>query len=166
MAEPFLGEIRPFAFNRIPWGWLPCEGQELQIQSYQALFSLLGVTYGGNGSTTFKLPDLRGRVPLHKGNTVAYGAVGGEATHTLSVSEIPAHTHQVYTSSGTANQPSPENNTWGSVNGRSIYATTANTTMSPAAMSATGQSNAHNNMQPYLTLSFCIAVQGIYPIRN
>lgn len=140
----------------------------MPIQQYQALYSLLGTTYGGNGSTNFAVPNLQGRVPLHQGNTIAYGAVGGEATHTLTVNEIPSHTHEVLADSGNTNQPSPQNNAWGAVNGRFIYATTttANTTMNAAAMSVEGQSNAHTNMQPYLTLSFCIAVQGIYPSRN
>lgn len=168
MAEPFLGEIRPFAFGIIPQGWIPCNGQRLPLQQYSALFALLGTTYGGDGIANFAVPNLQGRVPLQQGNTMAYGAVGGEATHTLSVNEIPAHTHEVLADSDNTNQPSPQNNAWGAVNGRFIYATTpnANTTMHAAAMTVAGQSTAHNNMQPYLAISFCIAVQGIFPSRN
>lgn len=168
MAEPFLGEVRQFAFGIIPKGWLPCNGQLLSIQQNQALYSLLGTMYGGNGTTNFAVPNLQGRVPLHKGNTITYGVAGGEAMHTLMINEIPTHTHQVNANADIGTQSSPKDNAWGLVNGRSIYATIPNAdmTMNAAAMTVTGQSNAHNNMQPYLTISFCIAVQGIFPPRN
>ncbi|MEC1179520.1 tail fiber protein [Metasolibacillus meyeri] len=166
MAEPFLGEIRLFAFNRIPKGWLPCNGQLLSVNSNQALYSLIGATYGGDGRTTFALPNLQGRVPVHQGAGINYGTAGGEATHTLTVNEMPQHTHTAYADTANATQASPQNNTWGTVSDESIYAQSGNVTMNVAALSSAGQSAAHNNMQPYLALSFCIATSGIYPSRN
>ncbi|WP_342559308.1 tail fiber protein [Metasolibacillus sp. FSL K6-0083] len=166
MTEAFLGEIRLFAFNQIPNGWLPCNGQLLKTTANQALYSLLGTTYGGNGQTTFALPNLQGRVPLHKGQSISFGEAGGEEAHTLTVAEMPAHTHAVYADAATTTEASPQNHTWGTVSGETIYAQNSNVTMNIAALSSAGQSAAHNNMQPYLALSFCIAVVGIYPSRN
>ncbi len=166
MAEPFLGEIRLFSFNKIPNGWLPCNGQLLPITGNVALYSLLGCTYGGDGKTTFALPNLQGRVPLHQGNQIAYGTVGGEEAHTLTINEIPSHTHQITADSSTTDKPSPKDNTWGAVNGKNIYAKKDNTAMNEAALSITGQNKAHNNMQPYLSVSFCIAKVGIFPSRG
>lgn len=166
MAEPFIGEIRPFAFGVIPNGWIPCNGQVLPISGNQALYSLLGPVYGGDGKTTFAVPNLQGRVPLHRGSTIGYGTMGGEAEHILTINEIPSHSHQIYADSGTANLSTPQNNAWGSMSSKSIYAQNVNATMNTAALSTTGQSKAHNNMQPYLAVSFCIATMGIFPPRG
>lgn len=166
MSEPYLGEIRLFANNFAPKGWALCQGQILSIQQNSALFSLLGTTYGGNGTTTFALPDLRGRVPIHFNSTFPLGAAQGEASHTLTNSEMPAHTHMA-SGSSTASQPTPNNQVWGTDTSVNLYGTaTALTTMNAGAISTTGGSQAHSNMQPYLVLNYCIALQGIYPTRN
>ncbi|HEU4962730.1 MAG TPA: tail fiber protein [Bacilli bacterium] len=164
MSEPFLGEIRMFANNYAPRGWMLCEGQILNINQYQALYSLLGAVYGGNGVTTFALPDLRGRVPIHVSTTIPLGQKAGEATHTLTQNEMPAHTHQVFASTTTTTEVSPLNNTWG--NQPNLYSTTPTTTMNNEAIGSSGGSQAHDNMQPYLSTNFAIAVQGIFPSRN
>ncbi|MEK5330419.1 phage tail protein [Lysinibacillus sp. FSL W8-0992] len=166
MAEPFLGEIRLFSFDKIPRGWLPCNGQLLSITTNTALYSLLGFTYGGDGKTTFAIPNLQGKVPIHAGNQIAYGLAGGEAEHTLTVNEMPAHTHQITADSSTTDKPSPKDNTWGAVNGKDIYAKNDNVAMHEAALSITGQSKPHTNMQPFLSVSFCIATMGIFPSRG
>lgn len=165
MAEPFLGEIRLFPFGLIPRGWAPCEGQILQIVTNQALFSILGTTYGGNGTTTFALPDLRGRVPVHVGPNASYGQSAGEAAHTLTVSELPAHSHQVQASSNPADAVSPQGTAWAST--ASPYAAVSpNAKMNLSAISAAGGGQPHSNMQPYLAMNFCIALEGIYPSRS
>lgn len=163
MAEVFLGEIRFFAYSKIPAGWLPCQGQVMQITQYAALFSLLGTAYGGDGTSTFQLPDLRGTVPLGMSPDYPAGKKGGEAVHPLAVNEMPAHTHQATGSTKGPSVTSPKDNTWAAV--ATAYAPTANTTMAAQALSSAGASAPHSNMQPYLTLSPCIAIQGIYPPR-
>lgn len=164
MAEPFLGEIRLFAFNVIPRDWAPCQGQLLQIRQYQALYALLGVVYGGDGVTTFGLPDLRGRVPLHISPDYRLGAAGGESAHALTVNEMPSHTHQVAASNALASSIPPAGNIWPqSVN--TYSADGPNVQMGPNAISVAGGSQPHNNMQPYMTLSFCIALSGSFPSR-
>lgn len=164
MAEPYLGEVRIFPISYAPKGWLSCEGQVLQIQQYQALYSLLGTVYGGDGITTFALPDLRGRVPIHVSSSLRLGTKAGEAAHTLTTNELPQHTHQAYGSSNPATTTSPQGNVWAQANG--LYATGATVAMNSAALSTTGGGQAHNNMQPYLAVRFCIATQGIYPTRD
>lgn len=167
MAEPFVGEIRTFAFGVVPKGWALCNGQLLQINSNQALYSILGIRYGGDGRTTFALPNLQGRTPIHMSSNYPIAASGGEAAHTLTINEIPQHTHQANGSLTNADMPKPEGNTWATTaTARPIYAATANTTMNAAAIGTAGESQAHNNMQPYTAISFCIALQGIYPSRN
>lgn len=166
MAEPFLGEVRLFSFDKIPHNWLPCDGRLLPIRQYVALYSLIGTLYGGDGKTTFALPNLQGRVPLHKSDQIAYASMGGEATHSLTINEMPNHTHEVYADEGVTDKPSPKNNEWGTVNGNNIYASNINTQMNAMAITATGQNLAHNNMQPYLVVSFCIAIMGIFPPRS
>jgi microcystin-dependent protein len=165
MSEPFLGEIRAFGLNYAPQGWALCNGQILPINQNMALYSLLGATYGGNGVTTFALPDLRGRVPIHNGNGISYGQSAGEEAHTLTVQEIPPHIHTVSASSSEANEKSPENNLWAKTEETS-YAATGNSTMSGAALTNAGASQPHANIQPYTVVNYCIAIQGIFPSRN
>lgn len=165
MAEPFLSEIRIMSFVFPPKGWALCNGQLLPINQNQALFSLLGTTFGGDGRVNFGLPDLRGRTPIHVGSGHTLGERGGEQAHTLSIAEIPQHTHVWNANSVTATTNTPTatsvlanstgENVWGP--GTNLQA------MSPATVGNTGGSQAHLNMQPFLTLSFCIALQGIFP---
>jgi microcystin-dependent protein len=167
MSSPFLGEIRIFSFNFPPKGWAFCDGQLLPINQNAALFSLLGTTYGGNGQTNFALPNLQGSVPFHAGGGLSLGQVGGEINHTLLQSEMPAHTHVVTASSNVADQVTPAGNYWAK-GIASAYAGAAgiNGAMAATAIPSAGGSQAHNNMSPYLVLSFCIALQGIYPSRT
>ena len=165
MSEPFLGEVRMFSFNFPPKGWAFCNGQLLAINQNQALFSILGTTYGGNGQTNFALPNLQGRVPLHTGNGINLGQAAGESAHTLTLQELPQHTH-VPASGGAANTASPASALPGQNTSQSFYAGNPNTNMNPADITATGGSQPHDNMSPYLTLTFCIALQGIFPSRN
>lgn len=166
MAEPFLSEIRIMSFNFPPKGWAFCNGQTLPINQNQALFSLLGTTYGGNGQNNFALPDLRGRVPIHMGAGFILGQAGGETAHTLTMSEMPAHTHLAQGSGTAANTNTATNSTLLGIQ-NNVYNPPANlVAMSPTEISNAGGSQAHQNMQPYLTLSFCIALQGIFPSRN
>ncbi|USG65062.1 tail fiber protein [Brevibacillus ruminantium] len=165
MSEPFLGEIRLFANHYAPRGWMFCEGQILQTTQYQALYSLLGNVYGGNGVTTFALPDYRGRVPIHVSPSFPRGTSAGEANHTLTINEMPQHTHQVSASSNAATSPSPLNNAWAAA--ENIYGPAATMVqMNQSAIGTAGGSQPHNNMQPYLVLNYAIAIQGIYPSRN
>ncbi|MBL7973227.1 MAG: phage tail protein [Prolixibacteraceae bacterium] len=168
MAEPFLSEIRIMSFVFAPKGWALCNGQILPINLNQALFSLLGTTYGGDGRVNFALPDLRGRTPIHAGSAHTLGERGGEQAHTLSIGEIPQHTHTVQisdtpgesvTGAGKilANSGDEKRFTSGETNKK---------LMSPATTSGIGGSQAHLNMQPFLTVSFCIALQGIFPSPN
>ncbi|MBN2387247.1 MAG: phage tail protein [Anaerolineales bacterium] len=161
--EPFLGEIKIVSFNFAPAGWAACDGQTMQIVQNQALYALLGTTYGGNGSTTFGLPDLRGRVPLHFNATYPPGNAGGEAGHVLTAAEMPSHTHTVSASDAAANAPSPTGNTWAAANNG--YAAAPDATMKPAALGTTG-GQPHENRQPYLVLNFVIATTGIFPSRD
>ena len=166
MSDPYLSELKIFSCNFAPRGWAMCNGQFLQINQNQALFSLLGTTYGGNGQTTFALPDLRGRVPMHTGDGLTLGQRSGEESHTLIVSEMPVHTHQA---NGSANGPtvtSPNSNFWASNTGFTPYGTTPGISMSSEAVSNVGGNEPHNNMSPFLTLTFGIALQGIFPSRN
>jgi len=165
-TDPFIGQIGIASFGFPPRGWAFCDGQLLPINQNQALFSLLGTTYGGNGQTTFALPDLRGRVPMHVGNGHTLGERAGEENHTLSITEMPQHTHVAQGSSNSPNASTPLNNFWASNTGFSPYSGTANEVMSPTAISNVGGSQPHFNMSPFLTLNFCIALVGIFPSRN
>jgi microcystin-dependent protein len=166
MAEPFLSEIRIMSFIYAPRGWALCNGQLLPINQNQALFSLLGTTFGGNGQTNFALPDLRGQVPIHVGQGHTLGEKGGEQAHTLSLSELPTHTHVM---NGTSTQGTL-NVTTANILGVSqtpIYNSAANLlAINPLTIPSVGGSQAHLNMQPFLVLSFCIALQGIFPSQN
>ena len=168
MAEPFLSEVRLFSFGFAPQGWAQCNGQLLPINQNQALFSLLGTTFGGNGQTNFALPDLRGRVPIHDGAGHILGERAGQQTHTLSIAELPAHAHNVNVINNTiADQQYPSATTrWASGGSFAGFHQSANTAMDPATVLPAGGSQAHLNMQPYLTLNYCIALQGIFPSQN
>jgi microcystin-dependent protein len=177
MSEPFLAEVIMFAGNFAPRGWAFCQGQILSIAQNTALFSLLGTTYGGNGQTTFALPDLRGRVPVGTGQgpglpSVNLGEVSGEPTHTLINTEMPAHNHAAQASGVSAggNSGSPGGGTWASSSNRdAIYSNTApDSPMAGGniAVGIAGGSQPHNNMQPYLGINYIIAIAGIFPSRN
>ena len=163
MAAPYLSEIRLFSFATPPKGWAQCNGQLLPINQNQALFSLLGTTYGGNGSTNFALPDLRSRAPIHVGSGFTLGQRAGEEAHTLTIQELPAHTHQMSGSGDGPTVTAPTNNFFSTGTGFSPYAATANVAMDLTCISNVGGSQPHENRSPYLALNFCIALQGIFP---
>jgi microcystin-dependent protein len=165
MAEPFLSEIRLMSFSFAPKGWAQCNGQLLPINQNQALFSLLGTTFGGDGRVNFALPDLRGRTPIHVGSNHTLGERGGEQAHTLSISELPTHTHTVQASASNANTPIPTNGVLARTTSANLYRNTASspTALNAATITNIGGSQPHLNMQPFLTLNFCIALQGIFP---
>ncbi|RNB89478.1 phage tail protein [Brevibacillus fluminis] len=165
MSEPFLGEVKMFGFSAPPRGWMPCDGRLLPINQNQALFAILGTTYGGNGVNTFALPDLRGSVPVQQGNGISLGESAGEEAHTLTQAEMPAHTHLLYCNEGEGNDKVASGNTWAK-NAINPYGTTVDSTMSSQALGQSGQGQAHTNMQPYVVTNYCIAVQGIFPPRN
>ena len=178
MSEPFLAEIRLFGFNFPPRGWALCDGQILPINQNQSLYALLGTTYGGDGRTTFALPELRGRTPMHEGtgpdNTVTQGQIGGSETHTLTHDEMPSHSHTVNATGDQGTSTSvdellTDNNVLASQarGGVPFYSDpTSLTVMDDDTIQPAGQGQAHNNMQPCLTISFAIALQGVFPSRN
>jgi microcystin-dependent protein len=166
MAEPFIGEIKMVAFDFAPRGWALCNGQLLPIGQNQALFSILGTTYGGNGTTTFALPDLRGRSPVHFGSQISLGQVGGEENHTLIQAEMPAHNHTVAGDSADASVSSPAGSVWAASGNDPFSSSAPNTGMNPASVSNAGGSQPHSNQQPYLVVNFVIALVGIFPSRN
>ncbi len=164
MSEPFLSEVKIVSFGFPPKGWAFCNGQIMAISQNQALFSLLGTTYGGDGIQNFALPNLQGRIPIHLGNGYIQGQVGGEVVHTLITNEMPSHAHVVQASKGMGTRQSPLGNYWAATPTPSYAApSTANTVL---ASSSAGGGQPHNNMPPYLTLTFIIALQGIFPSRN
>jgi microcystin-dependent protein len=168
MSQPFVAEITIYPFNFAPKGWAFCRGQLLPISQNTALFSLLGTMYGGNGQTTFALPNLQGRVPIHMGSSFTLGQVGGETAHTLTMSEMTQHDHVYNASSVAANTNTPTSSLGLAASaGSFLYGAPANLTpMNALAVSFVGGSQPHNNMQPYATISFCIALQGIFPSQN
>lgn len=167
MAEPFLSEIRIFSFNFPPKGWALCNGQLLPINQNQALFSLLGTVYGGDGRTTFGLPDLRDRLPIGVGNSHTLGERGGEVNHTLSLNELPTHTHNLAASDAQANSTRFGGANFASSVGGSVYSTSqASTVLDPQTITAIGGSQPHTNTMPILVLNFCIALQGIFPSQT
>lgn len=167
MSEPFIAEIKIVSFNFPPKGWAFCNGQVLQINQNQALFSLLGTTYGGDGRVTFGLPNLQGRMPVFGGlGSIILGERSGEEAHTLTINELPAHAHPILASGNIADQPSPANNYLPNDSVLIRYSNTPNASMSPAATSTAGGNQPHINMPPYLFLNFIIALVGIFPSRN
>jgi microcystin-dependent protein len=165
MSEPFLAEIKIVSFNFPPKGWTLCNGQLLPINQNQALFSLLGTTYGGDGRTTFGLPNLQGRIPTHGGNGLVLGERGGETSHTLNISELPAHNHVPVGSSASPTLGSPSGALWAKGNAQ-VFSPTPNSAMNPQCILPIGGNQPHENMSPYLVLNFIIALQGIFPSQN
>lgn len=173
MSEPFVGEIRMFAGNFAPRGWAFCDGQLLAVSQNDALFSLLGTIYGGDGRTTFGLPDLRGRIPIHAGTGPGLsqrrlGAKGGAENVTLTVNQLPPHNHDVPASASGASSGNPAGNVSANTAPTNVYSTSLATaqTMNSAAVSATGGSRSHTNLMPFLCVNFIIALVGIYPSRH
>lgn len=165
MAQPYVGEIRMFAGNFAPAGWMFCEGQLLPISENETLFQLIGTTYGGDGQSTFALPDLRGRIPIHQGNGFILAETGGVEEITLTVQQIPAHSHPLLISSATGTSSNPQNSVPSTTDGTiSLYiADPPNVNMNPGAISPTGGSQPHTNFQPYLCVDFIISLFGIFP---
>src|SRR5690349_5514045 len=167
MAQPYVGEIRMFAGNFAPAGWMFCEGQLLPISEYETLFNLIGTTYGGNGQSTFALPDLRGRVPLHFGNGFTLAETGGVETVTLTTNEIPAHTHALLATTTIATQQNVSPNVLAQASLFNPYINVSPTAvMAPQASGSTGGSQPHNNFQPYLCVDFIISLFGIFPTQT
>jgi microcystin-dependent protein len=167
MSEPFLSEIKIVSFNFPPKGWALCNGQLLPINQNQALFALLGTTYGGNGQTNFALPNLRGRVPIHFGNGQDLGESAGSTSVTVNIQQLPTHTHFAQGANTAATTPIPANTTLLANASAEVYADpSALTTLIAGTISNVGGSQPHNNMMPYLVLNYIIALQGIFPSRN
>jgi microcystin-dependent protein len=168
MSEPFLSEIRIFSFNYAPSGWALCNGQLLPITQNQALYALIGTTFGGDGTVNFALPNLQGRVPVHVGNSHVRGESAGEYVHTLAPAELAAHSHAANASSLDGDQPTPAGNVFAGTGTSQLYSSTA-TNLAPlmaGTLSTVGGSQAHQNTQPFLTLNFCIALQGVVPTQT
>lgn len=170
-TEPFIGQIKVFGFNFAPRGHASCNGQLLPINTNQALFSLLGTTYGGNGTTTFGLPNLQGRAALHFGqgqglSNYNLGQTGGEENHTLLSAEMPQHNHLAVASSNNADQTYPPNNLWANAGSAAGFSNAGGAVMNPQSLANAGSSQPHNNMSPYLVVNYSIALQGIFPSRN
>lgn len=164
MAQPYVGEIRMFAGNFAPVGWMFCEGQLLPISENETLFQLIGTTYGGDGESTFGLPDLRGRIPIHQGNGFVLAETGGAEEITLTVSQIPAHTHPFVASTNVAQDTNPQGKVLGQSSSLLAYIQdTPDTNLSPQAIASVGGSQPHTNFQPYLCVDFIISLFGIFP---
>lgn len=172
MSTPFIAEIKIISWNYAPRGWALCNGQQMPINQNQALFSILGTQFGGNGQTTFALPDFRGRAPIHAGGGYTVGQATGEEFHTLAMGEMPAHPHQVNASNQQANQatlvtpPGNTPNLLAAVTGAQYAGPSSLTPLTPDTISNVGGGQPHENRQPFLVLNFVIALQGIFPSRN
>jgi microcystin-dependent protein len=166
MSTPFIAEVKIVSFGFAPKGWAQCDGQLLPINQNQALFSLLGTTYGGDGRVNFALPDLRERLPLHMGAGFTMGQKAGENAHTLIVPEIPIHTHTPVGNSAQDTLTSLSGNRWGADGSNPFGSTAPNNNLAPASILPTGGSQAHSNQSPFLALNFVIALQGIFPSQN
>jgi len=166
-SEPYLGQIEYYAFNFSPRGWTTCAGQILPINQNQSLYSLLGTTYGGDGRTSFALPDMRGRTPIHPNGSFQLGQRSGEETHSLNISEMPSHTHLLQATTNNGNQTTPTGNTMAFDAPDETYSdATPNVTMHNSSIGTTGRGQGHNNMPPYLVINCNIAIQGLFPSRN
>jgi microcystin-dependent protein len=164
MAQPYVGEIRMFAGNFAPAGWMFCEGQLLPISENETLFQLIGTTYGGDGESTFALPDLRGRIPIHQGNGFILAETGGAEEITLTVNQIPAHSHPMLGSTNVSQDTSPSGKVVGQSGSALLYIQdTTDSNMSPLAVLPVGGSQPHTNFQPYLCINFIISLFGIFP---
>jgi len=164
MAQPYVGEIRMFAGNFAPAGWQFCEGEELPISENETLFNLIGTTYGGDGESTFALPDLRGRLPIHQGNGFILAETGGAEEITLTVQQIAAHSHPLLASGDVASSGNPANQLMGASPSLRMYReTTASVNLKANAISTVGGSQPHTNFQPYLCINFIISLFGIFP---
>lgn len=167
MGQPYLGEIKLFAGNFAPVGWAFCDGQLLSIDQWSALFSLMGTTYGGDGQSTFALPNLQSRVPVHQSDEYSMGQTGGVEDVTLDIAQIPSHAHTANAITSAATAPGASGNLPAAGAGTSLYsAQTPNTAMDPSAIAPTGGSQPHDNLQPYQALNFIIALEGIYPSQG
>jgi microcystin-dependent protein len=167
MAQPYVGEIRMFAGNFEIAGWMFCEGQLLPISEYETLFNLIGTTYGGDGQSTFALPDLRGRIPIHQGDGFILAETGGAEEITLTVQQIPAHSHPMLASSATASQTTPQTTVLATPTVPDIYRpSAANVGLAPQSIGSTGGSQPHTNFQPYLCVNFIISLFGIFPSQT
>lgn len=167
MAQPYVGEIRMFAGNFAPAGWMFCEGQLLPISEYETLFNLIGTTYGGDGQSTFALPDLRGRIPLHFGNGFTLAETGGAETITLTTAQIPAHSHPLLATTSIATQQNVTPNVMAEASLFNPYINVNPTApMASQAVSSVGGSQPHNNFQPYLCVDFIISLFGIFPSQT
>jgi microcystin-dependent protein len=170
LSEPFLAEVRIVGFNFAPRGWAFCDGQILPINQNQSLYSLLGTTYGGDGRTNFALPDLRGRTPIHvggsNGGTHVLGQKSGEETHTLAANEMPQHTHTLQGTNASGTATAPQGNVLAEASLNVYSAFSSAVAMGSGSVSNVGGGQAHDNMQPFLALNFCIALQGLFPSRN
>jgi len=167
MAQPYVGEIRMFAGNFPPAGWMFCEGELLPISEYETLFNLIGTTYGGDGQSTFALPDLRGRVPIHQGNGFTLAETGGVEEITLTVSQTPAHSHPVLGSTREGNRTTPASSIWATTAMEKPYIGAApGVNMAAQAIGSTGGSQSHTNLQPYLCVDFIISLFGIFPSQT
>lgn len=167
MSEPFLGEIRPFSFNFAPKGWAACNGQLLPINQNQALFALLGTMYGGNGQTTFGLPDLRGRAAMHVNQAHPQGESAGVESIALIATQLPSHSHPANASNVIASQASPAGKFWAQdSDGNVVFNSTGNAQLAADAIGPSGGGQPHPNMQPFLVVNYCIALQGVFPSRS
>jgi microcystin-dependent protein len=166
MAEPFIGELKIFGGNFAPAGWMTCAGQPLPIAEYDALFHLIGTTYGGDGETTFALPDLRGRAALHQGSGYAIGQAAGSEAVTLSAAQIPSHTHTALGSNAEASNSAPSANALGAVGAEPLYGTPDNLAPTVNSVGSEGGGQPHDNMQPSLAIQWIIAVAGIFPSQG
>ncbi len=166
MSQPYVGELRMVGFNFAPVGWMLCQGQLLQISQYSTLFNLIGTTYGGDGQTTFGLPNLQSRIPVHQGNGYVMGQLSGVENVTLQISQIPAHSHLLNAQSGAGTQPSPSGGVWADSPLDQFSAASPTTQLSNVLLQNSGGSQPHNNIPPFLCINFVISLFGIFPSQN